>query len=219
MMVFLPHYFPVHRRERIMFIKYFLVMSCVFLGGCVNLRSGDQFEQISLNTHYSQKEKAAIEKMNAVGWQLAIERAPISGFYNTNQVAVVTGGYEYSYAKGIRWIDRLPNLLQDTIIQVLDKTHKIEGVGYPAMGLNVKYRLILGLEKFQIFLDEKRKEQKAEIVLSIKLFDLKEMKIIDKKLFSAKSIIVNNQLKNIAKAFNKAFSQVMFSLVQWVLSH
>jgi|GEM_PF-2035099 len=202
-----------------MFTRYFLIVLTFLLGGCINLQPSDQFDQIMLTSGYTEKQQQEINLVNPVAWQLVVERPSATAFYNSSQVVVVANGYDYSYAKGIRWTGRLPDLLQSTLINFFDRTHKIEGVGAPSVGLQAKYRLIVGIDKFDISISEGYQKQQVDLVLSVKLLDLKTLSIVDKKFFSATSIIVNNRLKNVSQAFNSAFSELMFSVFKWIILH
>ncbi len=207
-----------------MYIKNKVLIVSIFclslLGGCINLLPSDNnsFEQISLMLEDDTRACQEIKKLKPVNWQLTVEKPIMGDFYDTNRIVVVINGYDYTYAEGIRWVDKLSNIMQSRFIQVFDESQKIQGVGAPLESLQSKYRLIGIVRKFQINV---RTPEKPKVVLSFitKLFNLISYKIVDSAVFTQEYIISTNNLKDTSAAFNKAFSCLAYDLAKWVLSH
>ncbi len=194
-----------------------LILLILALPGCVNLISDKKldFEQITLDVNL---ESGFSDGLKPVDWQLSVEKPATSGFYNSDRIVALVNGYDYTYVSGIRWIDKLSNLVQSAFIQAFEDSGRIGGVWAPGSGISSTYILLTTIRKFQIEVNVPKLPE-VVLVVSAKLFDVKQRKVIDSKVFKQHQMIEKNELKNTTEAFNDTFSRLAEALVMWSLSH
>ena len=149
-----------------------------------------------------------------VSWQLTVEE-PSSDVRLDTDLVIVDGNYmEVTHVQNIRWVDRLPLLVQQLLLDLFEKSGKIRGVGSPVEGLDSKYILLTDLKSFELTLTPPC----VKIRLAVKLMRVKDREIIGANIFETSIPISDESLKNVMEAFSQGINQLGQEIVFWTLT-
>ncbi len=150
-----------------------------------------------------------------VKWDLAVERPYGGGLYDTARLAVTTDYCAVSYLKGIKWVDRLPIMLQDLLVKSFENTHSIVGVSSSVTGIAADYSLLIDIRRFLI--DEQKDPSVAVVHVFAKLLDMKTRRIVRSINIKEKAPIANLTSSCVVPSFKKATHAMINRLTQWLL--
>ena len=119
------------------------------------------------------------------------------------------------FLKGAQWADRLPRVVQARLVEALQATGRLGGVGKPGEGLAIDYQIVTEIRAFEVRLDG---APRAEVTLYVKLLNDRNGVVRAARGFSA-SAPLGGGAGNDAyiAALDRAFAQVVRELVPWVL--
>lgn len=72
---------------------------------------------------------------------------------DSSYIAVVDKGPVYSYFPDSAWADTLPNVVQLKLVETLQNTGRLRGVGVPGDGLLIDYQLQTEIRAFELRVD------------------------------------------------------------------
>ena len=124
-------------------------------------------------------------------------------------------GLAYSYFPQSAWADSLPNVVQAKLVQTLQNTNRLRGVGLPGDGLLIDYQLQTDLRSFEL-----RVEGPARGVVEIaaKLVNDRNGRTVDNRVFRAEIPSGGTSVDQAVTALNGAADKVFQDIAQWVLS-
>ncbi|MBD8890448.1 membrane integrity-associated transporter subunit PqiC [Labrenzia suaedae] len=149
------------------------------------------------------------------GKQILVPRPRALNALDSNYVAVVDRGEAYSYFPGIAWADALPDVLQARIVQTLENTGRLGGVGFPGDGLLIDYQLQTELRAFEIRVDGPKR---GLVELSAKLVNDRNGRAISTQVFRAETAVSGAGVDQAVAALDASAIKVMAELAAWVLS-
>ncbi|WP_375459771.1 ABC-type transport auxiliary lipoprotein family protein [uncultured Enterovirga sp.] len=117
-----------------------------------------------------------------------------------------------SYISGAQWADRLPRLIQARLLQTFENATRIRAVARPGEGVTAEYQLNTDIRAFQ--LDAARGEAVVEI--SAKVLDARTGKIVNARVFSARTPVSDSAGGTVAQALDRVLSGVLLDIVRWV---
>lgn len=197
--------------------KNFLLVICMGLilgtGGCLNLpkRNLESYKFYHLRVlNFPIKLE---QKIPQVSWQLTVEEPSSAVRLDTDLVIVDDGYTEVTHIKNIRWIDRLPLLVQQLLLDLFEKSGKIKGVGSPVEGLDSKYILLTDIKSFELTLNPSC----VKIRLAVKLMRIKDREVIAAKIFEETFPTLDESLLEVMKTFTQGINQLGQEIVFWTL--
>ncbi|HQS83420.1 MAG TPA: ABC-type transport auxiliary lipoprotein family protein [Alphaproteobacteria bacterium] len=199
----------------------FMRVSTVFLGcfsllilsGCMNLpKNSEKYKLFYLKTlPFSEKERASL---HPVKWQLILEDPSCDGRLNTDRIVVQTSSAEITHVSGARWVDRLPNLIQQLLLNLFENSGQIKGVGTSLDGLDADYVLLIDIRDFELMV---RESKEVRIRIFGKIMRLKDREIVGAKTFESMVPIPQDSFKEVIDAFLTATNRVGKEIVIWTL--
>lgn len=119
------------------------------------------------------------------------------------------------FLKGAQWADRLPRVVQARLVESLQATGRLGGVGKPGEGLAIDYQIVTEIRAFEVQVDG---APRAEVALYVKLLNDRNGVVRASRGFTASSPL-GGATGNDAyvAALDRAFAQVLRELVPWVL--
>jgi len=187
---------------------------CLLLfSGCINLpKNSEKHKLFYLKMlPFSQEEQKALRP---VKWQLIIEDPSCDGRLNTDRIIVQESSAEITHIAGARWVDRLPNLIEQLLLNLFENSEKIKGVGPSLDGLDADYVLLVDIRDFELLVQETKK---VRVRLFAKIMRLRDREIVGAETFEDIIPIEQNSSKEVIEAFLVAANNVGKKIVIWSL--
>jgi cholesterol transport system auxiliary component len=120
------------------------------------------------------------------------------------------------FLKGAQWADRLPRVVQARLVEALQATGRLGGVGKPGEGLAIDYQIVTEIRTFEVQLDG---APRAEVSLYVKLLNDRNGVVRAARSFTATAPLSSASAGNDAyiAALDRAFAQATGEIVPWVL--
>lgn len=134
---------------------------------------------------------------------------------DTSNIAVVDKGPAYSYFPQAAWADQLSNVVQAGLVQTLENTNRLKGVGLPGEGLLIDFQLQTELRAFQLQVDG---ADRAVVEIAAKLVNDRNGRTVDSRVFTASVPAGGVGVDQAVAAMNQAAGQVFRDMAAWVLS-
>ncbi|NRG17984.1 membrane integrity-associated transporter subunit PqiC [Rhizobiales bacterium] len=133
---------------------------------------------------------------------------------DTTNIAVVDNGPVYTYFPRAAWSDTLPKVVQAKIIETLENTGRLRGVGRPGEGLLIDYQLQTDLRAFELRIDG---HDRAYVEIAARLLDDRSGRARESRVFSAEVPSRGVNVDQAVEAMNAAVDQVLSEMAAWVL--
>ncbi len=134
---------------------------------------------------------------------------------DTSSIAVVDAGPVYTYLPKVAWTDTLPNVVQAKIVETLENTGRLRGVGVPGEGLLIDYQLQTELRSFEVRIDG---QDRAVVEVMARLVNDRNGRTKASKLFRAQAPASVSSASKAVEGVNRAAQQVLDEMSRWVLS-
>ena len=133
---------------------------------------------------------------------------------DSDQIVVRLSGSEIQYLAKAQWADRLPRLVQARLVQALENTGKLAGVGKPGEGLAIDDQIVTDIRAFEIVGGS---GAVARVELSVKLLNDRNGAIRAQRTFHADTPAGSGNA-SFVKALDRSFAKVSGDIVGWVLA-
>ena len=134
---------------------------------------------------------------------------------DTVSIAVVDQGPVYTYFPKAAWSDTLPKVVQAKIIETLENTGRLRGVGRPGEGLLIDYQLQTNLRAFELRIDG---QDRAVVEIQARLVNDRNGQTRANRLFRAEVPSSGATVDQAVASMNAAVDEVLKELAKWVLS-
>lgn len=118
------------------------------------------------------------------------------------------------FLKGAQWADRLPRIVQARMVEALQSTGRLGGVGKPGEGLAIDYQIVTEVRAFEIRLDG---PARAEVRLFVKVLNDRNGVVRASRSFLASAPVGGAGNDAYVAALDRALAQVLSELVPWSL--
>ncbi|TYR33735.1 ABC transporter [Mesorhizobium microcysteis] len=118
------------------------------------------------------------------------------------------------FLKGAQWADRLPRIVQARMVEALQSTGRLGGVGKPGEGLAIDYQIVTEVRSFEIRLDG---PARAEVRLYVKVLNDRNGVVRASRSFAASAPVGGSGNDAYVAALDRALAQVLNELVPWSL--
>lgn len=115
-----------------------------------------------------------------------------------------------------RWSSPLPNMLQETIINTLEKTGKLAAFNHRS-GVPTSTRLITEIRDFQTEYGKPGEPVVIHVSITAGLLDTSNQSLLASKTFSYQEKVTGSSIPTMVTGFDKAFSEIQKALIEWVL--
>lgn len=181
-----------------------LLMAGLMLTGCGTGPAPDTFD---LSTP-----KASVSAPARKRQVLVTEPTAVKAL-DSDQIVVRVGGGEIQYLAKAQWSDRLPRLVQARLVQSLENTGKLAGVGKPGQGLAIDDQIVSDIRAFEIVTTS---NSMARVEISVKLLNDRNGTVRAQQSFSAE-VPAGSGNPSFVKAMDRGFAAVTDDIVAWVL--
>jgi cholesterol transport system auxiliary component len=130
-------------------------------------------------------------------------------------VVIKTAPNAIEFLSGAQWADRLPRVVQARMVEALQGTGRLGGVGKPGEGLAIDYQLVSEIRSFEVRVDG---SPRAEIEIHIKLLNDRNGVVRASRSFAASVPTGGTGNAAFVAALDAAFAQVVDETVRWTLT-
>jgi len=135
---------------------------------------------------------------------------------DTANIAVVDAGPVYTYFPKAAWTDTLPKVVQAKIVQSLENTRGLRGVGLPGEGLLIDYQLQTDLRAFELRIDGR---DRAVVEIMARLVNDRNGRTRASRIFRAEAPAKSTSVRDGVAAMNAAADAVLREMSAWVLGN
>lgn len=119
------------------------------------------------------------------------------------------------YLADSQWSDRLPNIVQDKLVQAYENSGRIGGVGRPGDGLAIDYKILTAIRAFEIEADA---GEQAVVEISAKVLNDRNGVVVASQVFRSTAPVTGSGNAAYVQSLDRAFEAVVQDLVDWTLS-
>lgn len=135
---------------------------------------------------------------------------------DTSYIAVVDKGPVYSYFPGAAWADTLPNIVQLKLVETLQNTNRLRGVGVPGDGLLIDYQVQTEIRAFELRVDG---SDRALVEISARIVNDRNGRTVATRVFSSQARSSSVTVDRAVEAMNVAADRVFADLATWTLQN
>ena len=158
------------------------------------------------------------EGLPKVDWQMVVETPSSAASLDTARIALQRTPLTFEYYADAAWTDNAPAMVQTSLIESFEATHRISGVGREAIGLRPDYVLMTDLREFEAVYDGDNPIPTIWIRMNVKLVKLPERRIVASDTFGDKLPATGSKLPDIVAAFDEALGHVLKKVVLFTLA-
>jgi cholesterol transport system auxiliary component len=149
-------------------------------------------------------------------WQLAVAKPQASDSLTTDRIAIRRGDVMDYYADA-QWTDAVPELLQNILVEALEKNGAISSVASDAAGIHADFILNTELRAFEARYDHGDAAPVIVVDLTVKLVAAKSAEILAAQEFHQEQPASANSVAAAVAAFDQAVAAAVTDIVRWVL--
>lgn len=135
---------------------------------------------------------------------------------DTTHIAVVDSGPIYSYFPKSAWADSLPNVVQLELVETLQDTGRLRGVGLPGDGLLIDYQLQTEIRSFELRIDG---ASRGYVEISARVVNDRNGQTVATKVFRAETPAAGTSVVQAVEAMNASADRVFTEIATWTLQN
>ena len=188
------------------------VCGCILLGGCAAL----ELATAEPPRLYELTPKSTFDDLPTVPGRLSIEVTTATAGLNSARIALRQTPTTLDYYAGANWVDVVPVMVQNLLLESLDNTGRIDVLGREVVGVRADLALLTHVREFQAEYDTADAPQ-VRVRLQARLIRLPRRTSI--AAVSEESVVraSNTSLPAIIDAFDEAFGKVLRRVVDWTV--
>src|SRR5271170_1131934 len=148
-------------------------------------------------------------------WQLAVAKAEASESLATDRIAIRRGAIMDYYADA-QWSDAVPALLQNLLVEALEKNGALMSVASDVAGIRADYILQTEVHAFEARYDNGDAAPVIVVDLTVKLVTARTAEIAAAREFHQEQPASANSVPAAVAAFDQALSAILADIVPWV---
>ncbi|TYC48631.1 ABC transporter [Rhodobacterales bacterium] len=133
---------------------------------------------------------------------------------DTSYIAVVDKGPVYSYFPNSAWADTLPNVVQLKLVETLQNTGRLRGVGLPGDGLLIDYQVQTEIRAFEMRIGG---ANRGVVEISARVVNDRNGRTVATKVFKAETPTSGTSVEAAVEAMNVSASRVFAEIADWTL--
>ena len=153
-----------------------------------------------------------------VSWQLEVEAPNAAASLDSTRVALLHDPSHFEYYARANWVDRVPLLVQSSLIEFFESSGKILSVGRDSSDVRPDYVLSTELRDFQMeyFPDPL---PSAHVGINARLISVRQRSIIASRRFDERAPASTDRTDAIIAAYNIALGKVLGVIVAWTIEN
>ena len=152
-----------------------------------------------------------------VDWALSIALPDASAGLDTQRIAILHPPANMDYYADASWPDRLPVLVQSTLLRAFEDSGRIEGVALDSDGTRADYILSTDLRDFEARYDQPDGVPVAVVRIGAKLVRAVKRDIAGRFEASEEAPASQNSVDAAVAALDEALARALAKIVAWAL--
>ena len=190
-----------------------VVAAGALLAACAVLSAGDDPPKL-----YTLTPKSTFDaSLRPVSWQLVVEPPTASAYLNTSRIAVAMTPTSADYFAQSAWTDRAPLMVQTLMVESLETSRRVVGVGRDAVSVRPHYVLQSELREFQAEYFQ-GKPPLVHVRIVVRLVRQSDRQIVASHGFERCVRAGTDKIPVVVQAFDDALGWVLKRLVTWTVS-
>jgi cholesterol transport system auxiliary component len=187
--------------------------AAMLLGACALLSVGEDPPNL-----YTLTPKNTFDaSLPQVTWQLVVETPTAAAYINTSRIALAMTPTSADYYAKSAWTDRAPLMVQTLMVESLENSRRIVGVGRDPLAVRPTYVLQTELREFQAEYFH-GKPPLAHVRLVARLVRQSDRQIVASRGFERCVRAGADQVAAVVQAFDEALGGVLKGMVAWTLT-
>jgi cholesterol transport system auxiliary component len=153
-----------------------------------------------------------------VRWQLTVELPEATDSYDTTRIVLMQPNGQMDYYADATWQDRLPYVVQGTLIEAFESSGRMQGVGRDTEGLKSDYLLVTDIRAFEARYAAPDAPPTVSVRIVAKLIAARTRTIVRATDAHGEAQAAQNNVASVVAAFNQALSAVQTQIVDAVLN-
>jgi len=193
--------------------RVFLVgAASLALSGCGNLLGGAPPSQIYVLRPTSPAQGGA-----KVSWALAIDKPDASDALDTERIALTKSDTQLDYYANAVWPDRLPSLIQTSLLAGFEATGRINSVARDEDALHAEYQLSTDIRDFEARYATPDGAPTATVTIVAHMAEAHSRKIVANLTVTLTEPAASNSVDAVVQAFDTALAKAVTQIVNWAL--
>jgi cholesterol transport system auxiliary component len=194
--------------------RIFLIgASSLALAACGNILGPPPASQI-----YVLRPAAPAQGGEKVTWGLAIVRPDASDSLDTDRIALARSDTQLDYYANAVWPDRLPALIQTTLLAGFEATGRIDSVARDEDSLHADYELTTDIRDFEGRYATPDGAPTATVTIIAHMAQAHSRKIVANLTVSLSEPASANNVDAVVQAFDTALAKAVAQIVTWALN-
>ena len=186
----------------------------MILAGCSLLGSGQREKA----TIYAPDPRVVAEPAwPTVAWQLSVASPTAARVIDSFRIAVRPTPGELQVYKGASWAKTPTDMLQDTILRVLEDSGRIPAVARQGTGINADYKLVMDMRRFEAAYAGAAVPS-ATIELNAKLVHSSDQYVVASRTFLHAEPAIGTDVAAVTDAFSRSLGRIGVDVAGWTLS-
>ena len=157
-----------------------------------------------------------VDDLPTIRSRLSVEVPTATAGLNSARIALRPTPTTLEYYAGASWIDVVPVMVQNLLLESLDNTGKIDVIGREVVGVRADLALLVHVREFQAELEESGAPQ-VRVRLQARLVRLPRRTSLAATSEEFVVRAANTSLPAIVAAFDDAFGKALKRIVEWTL--
>jgi cholesterol transport system auxiliary component len=184
----------------------------ILLSACAVLSAGEETPSLYTLTPKSTYDPS----LPQVSWQIVVEPPSAAAYLNTARIALAMTPTSADYYAKSAWTDRAPLMVQTLMVESLENSRRIVGVGRDVLSVRPTYVLQSELREFQAEYFH-GKPPLVHVRIVVRLVRQSDRQIVASRGFERCVRARDDQVTAVVQAFDDALGGVLKSLVSWSL--
>ena len=154
-----------------------------------------------------------------VAAQLLVATPTAPAGLDTERIALSRSPVSLDYFADVQWADRVPYLIQTSLVEGFEKSAAILAVGPDRGGLRADFVIETAIGDFAAIYDSPNAAPRISVRLTAKLVRMPERKIIAQLAVSREANAAANAVPDIVRAFDAALGGAIEEIVTWTVTN
>lgn len=144
-----------------------------------------------------------------------VEAVTATAGLNTTRIALRPSPTELDYYAGVLWIDVVPVMVQNLLIESLENSGRVDALGPSAAGVPAAYALLAHVREFQAEYPQGGGLPSVRVRMQARLVTLPRRESVDAAGAEADMPAASGSIDAVVTAFDDALGSVLRDIVSW----